>query len=142
MGIFTPSLMGTEIFPLSPKQEKLYHAVATDGPINHYDGDTDESFVDDIKTYMAQILVSQRPNNQRKTNFLVRWDNDFDEDWAQKFPYASHRIFERNPRRIQLTSEEQSAATFSLSPNLYVERQVNYFLSLFSLSWLIIIIIS
>ena len=124
MGIFTPSLMGTEIFPLSPKQEKLYHAVATDGPINHFDGDNDESFIDDIKTYMSQVLVSRRPNNQKKPDFLVRWNNDFNEDWAQKFPHASHRIFERSSRRIELTAEEQSAATFSISPNLYGDRQV------------------
>ena len=125
MGIFTPSLIGTEIFPLSPKQEKMYHAVATDAPINHFDGDSDETFLDDIKTHMSAVLVSNRPNNQSKPDFLVRWNNDFNEDWAQKFPHASHRIFERNPRRIQLTADEQSAESFSLSPNLYVEKQVS-----------------
>ena len=118
--------MGTEIFPLSPKQEKLYHAVATDGPIDHFDGDMDESFSDDIKTFMSQVLVSQRPNNQKKSEFLVRWNNDYNEDWAQKFPHATHRIFERSSRRIHLTADEQAAASFSVSPNLYDTKQVSW----------------
>ena len=124
MGIFTPNLIGTEIFPLSPKQEKLYYAVAVNGPINHFDGDVDESFVDDIKRFMDPVLVSLRPNNQTKPEFLVRWENDFDDDWCQKFPYATHRIFERNNIRIALTATESAAASFSLSPNLYVGDQV------------------
>ena len=125
MGIFTPNLIGTSIFPLSPKQEKLYHAVATDGPINHFDGDSDETFIDDIKRFMAPVLASNRPKNQAKSNFLVRWNNDFDQDWTQKFPLASYRIFERASNRIELSAAEQSAASFPLSPNLYVDKQVS-----------------
>ena len=124
MGIFTPNLIGTSIFPLSPKQEKLFHAVATDAPVNHFDGDIDENFIDDIKRFMAPVLASHRPNNQSKSNFLVRWNNDFDQDWQQKFPLASHRIFERASNRIELSAAEQSAAAFPLSPNLYVDKQV------------------
>ena len=125
MGIFTPNLIGTSIFPLSPKQEKLYHAVATNGPVNHFDGDIDENYMDDIKRFMAPVLASHRPNNQEKPNFLARWNNDFNQDWQQKFPLASHRIFERASNRIELSTAEQSAAAFSLSPNLYVDKHVS-----------------
>lgn len=125
MGIFTPNLIGTKIFPLPPKQEKMYYAVATDGHINHFDGDMDQPFVDDIKIHMAPILASMKPKNQHKKDFLTRWNNDFNADWNQKFPYASHRIFERSSRRIELTTEEQSAVSFSLSPNLYVDKHVS-----------------
>ena len=125
MGIFTPNLIGTEVFPLAPKQEKLYYSVAQNGPINHFDGDVDESFVDDIKNFMQPVLASIKPNNQKKHNFLARWDNEFQEDWEQKFPYASHRITERSSNRIWLSATECSAASFSLSPNLYVDNQVS-----------------
>ena len=44
-------LHGTEIFPLSPKQEKLYYKVATNSTIDHYDGELDQTFLDDIKRF-------------------------------------------------------------------------------------------
>ena len=126
MGIFTPNLIGSEVFPLAPKQEKLYYYVATDGPVNHFDGDVDESFMDDIKRFMKPVLASLKPKNQRKENFLARWENEFEEDWMQKFPYASHRIRERNSQRHWLSMTECSAQSFSFSPNLYEDDQVRY----------------
>ena len=102
-----------------------------------FDGDVDEAFMDDIKRFMNPILASRKPKNQQKANFLARWDNEtglqtgsagFETDWLQKFPYASHRINERSSNRIWLSETELSAVSFSTSPNLYADDQVNVFL--------------
>ena len=84
-------LHGTMIFPLSPKQEKLYFKVATNSPIDHYDGDQDQSFMDNIKLFMTPILESIFPSNQTSETFLCRRRNIFKEDWESKFPLASNR---------------------------------------------------
>ena len=89
-------LHGTIIFPLSPKQEKLYFKVANNSSIDHYDGDQDQSFMDNIKLYMEPILESFFPSNQTSPTFLCRRRNVYKEDWEVKFPFASNRIEEQN----------------------------------------------
>ena len=93
-GNFIKPLHGTKIFPLSPKQEKLYFKVATDSPIDHYDGETDQTFMDDIKKFMKPILESFLPNDQLHPRFLFRRRNKFLANWRAKFPLASNRIME------------------------------------------------
>ena len=89
-------LHGSIIFPLSPKQEKLYFKVATNAPIDHYDGDLDPIFVDDIKKFMEPVLESFFPSVQNAQRFLCRRKNYYAQDWKAKFPLASNRIDEFN----------------------------------------------
>ena len=56
-GQFAPSLHGTTIFPLPPRQELMYYQVATDGNIDHFDGEPDSTFIDDIKTFMGPVWM-------------------------------------------------------------------------------------
>ena len=95
-GNFIKPLHGTKIFPLSPKQEKLYFKVAVETPIDHYDGEQDQAFMDDIKQFMQPILESFLPNDQLQPRFLFRRKNKFLANWRVKFPLASNRIMEYN----------------------------------------------
>ena len=65
-------LHGTEIFPLSPKQEKFYFKVASNSSIDHYDGELDQTFLDDIKRFMNPIMESLSPEDQKDHTFLNR----------------------------------------------------------------------
>ena len=118
-GILCGPLVGTEIFPLPPRMEKLHYAVAKDLPLDHYDGEPQSQYLDDIKTYMDPILKSQFTSN--RTNFLFRQNNDsFEVDWQRKFPYASHRFGEHNAVRKHIRPEERfnkSSDEFSLFQN-------------------------
>ena len=70
--------------------------MATNSSIDHYDGDLDQTFIDDIKKFMAPVLESFFPSFQTASRFLCRKRNNFEEDWAVKFPLASNRINEKN----------------------------------------------
>ena len=45
-------LAGTEIFPLSPKQEKLHFMQAAVAPMDHLDGEPNNQYFDSILTHM------------------------------------------------------------------------------------------
>lgn len=95
MGMFTPMLIGTEVFPITPKQEKAEFEIATGAPINHFDGDIVEDYIDDIKVHWRQILESMDPICQNDSRFLCRYNNPkFIDQWKVKFPFAKHRILE------------------------------------------------
>ena len=123
-GFITPMLIGTQVFPLAPKQEKLFFTVATDGPMDHYDGEPDHTYLDDIRRYMDPVLAALQPNRQSRPEFLNRAQNDFHADWLAKFPFASHRLFAYCGMRRQMTEAEMSA--FQFTENLYSERVVSY----------------
>ena len=46
-------LSGTEIFPFSPKQEKLHFARSTTAPLDHLDGEPNDNYFDGILTHMS-----------------------------------------------------------------------------------------
>ena len=123
-GILCSPLAGTEIFPISPKMEKLHFAVAADMPVDHFDGEPQQQYLDDIKEYMQPIFASYQLSNRAK--YLHRYKNpNFNEEWATKFPYASHRFKEGNAIRGKVGAEEVFRVTLESNPNLMDEYQEN-----------------
>ena len=97
-GLICPPLAGTEIFPMAPRMEKIHFAVAADMPLDHFDGEPQQHYFDDIKSYMKPIFKSYQLSNRDR--YLHRFKNaNFDEEWRTKFPFASHRFFEGNAVR-------------------------------------------
>ena len=116
-GLLCPPLAGTEIFPLSPKMEKIHFAVAADMPLDHFDGEPQQQFLDDIKEYMQPIFESYQLSS--KDRYLHRFKNpDFNEEWAKKFPYASHRFQEGNAIRTKVGADEVFKGNFESNSNL------------------------
>ena len=121
-GNIVPTLFGTSIFPLAPKQEKMYYNVATETSIDHFDGELDQSFLDDIRTFMQPVLDSMAPECQKSDFFLTRRDNkSFVSQWATKFPYASNRILEFNAHHKEPPSIERNAGSH-YTPERYDQR--------------------
>ena len=57
-------LAGTDVFPFSPKQEKLHFMHSTMAPMDHLDGEPDNAYLDSILTHMQIKLESwNMPNN-------------------------------------------------------------------------------
>ena len=51
-------LAGTEVFPFSPKQEKLHFMHSTMAPMDHLDGQPDNAYLDSVLTHMQIKLES------------------------------------------------------------------------------------
>ena len=83
-------MYGTRLFPLCAKQERVHFDVATRGVVEHYDGEPNQSYEEDIKKYM-QRMFSGWDFNSREANFLQDWSNTRAEDFSKKFPFALHR---------------------------------------------------
>ena len=116
-GLICPPLAGTEIFPISPRMEKIHFAVAADLPMDHFDGEPQQQYIDDIKSYMAPIFASYQVSNKDK--YLHRFKNpNFNEEWAKKFPYSSHRFQEGNAIRRKVGPDEVFKVNFDTNPNL------------------------
>ena len=116
-GLLCPPLAGTEIFPISPNMEKLHFAVAADMPMDHFDGEPQQQYLDDIKQYMEPIFESYQLSNKDK--YLNRFKNpNFNQEWASKFPYASHRFQEGNAIRRKVGPDEVFKVNFDTNPNL------------------------
>ena len=116
-GTLCPPLNGTEIFPISPRMEKLHFAVAADLPMDHFDGEPQQQYLDDIKGYMAPIFASYQVSNKDK--YLHRFQNpNFENEWAEKFPYASHRFKEGNAIRKKVGAAEVFKVNLNTNPNL------------------------
>ena len=123
-GLICAPLAGTEIFPISPKMEKLHFAVAADMPLDHFDGEPQQQYLDDIKQYMDPIFQSYQVSNRDK--FLHRYKNpNFNEEWAQKFPYSSHRFQEGNAIRGKIGEKEVFKVTLETNPDLLENYQEN-----------------
>ena len=121
-GNVCPVLHGTVIFPLPPKQEKVYFNVANDGAIDHYDGDPNPAFMDDIKQHMHYVMASLQPERQTLATFLARTNNfDFNREWREKFPFSSHRLHEHNAMHTEGLEIERNAATLH-DPSLYLDE--------------------
>ena len=116
-GLLCPPLAGTEIFPVSPRMEKLHFAVAAEMPMDHFDGEPQQQYLDDIKEYMAPIFESYQLSN--KDRYLHRFKNpNFNDEWSKKFPYASHRFQEGNSIRSKVGAEEVFKVNLETNPNL------------------------
>lgn len=123
-GLLCSPLMGTEIFPLSPKMEKLHFAVAADMPLDHYDGEPQQQFLDDIKEYMKPVFDAYHQSNRDR--YLHRFKNqEFDNEWKLKFPYASHRFHEGNAIRGQVGTEEVFKVNLESHPGLFDNYKEN-----------------
>lgn len=123
-GLLCPPLAGTEIFPISPRMEKLHFAVAADMPMDHFDGEPQQQYLDDIKEYMAPIFESYQVSNKDK--YLHRFKNpNFNQEWASKFPYSSHRFHEGNAIRRKVGANEVFKVNFDNNPNLLDDYKEN-----------------
>ena len=131
-GNLVPCLHGKSIFPLPPKQEKLYFNVATDSVLDHFDGELDPSYQDDIKKHMKLVMDSMRPERQRLGTFLTRAENKFfNQEWRVKFPFASHRLSEYNSAHSEVIDIEKSVGGY-YSPEMYPNATRNMPLALMS----------
>ena len=120
-GNIVPVLHGTVVFPLPPKEEKLYFNVANDGAIDHYDGEANHSFIDDIKAYMDLVMASLQPERQNLVTFLSRTNNMyFNSEWRRKFPFSSHRLHEHSAMHDPSHQLERTAAS-SYDPVMYLD---------------------
>ena len=116
-GLLCAPLAGTEIFPMAPRMEKVHFAVAADMPLDHFDGEPQQHYFDDIKAYMKPIFKSYQLSNRER--YLHRFKNsNFDEEWRMKFPFASHRFFEGNAVRGDIGKEEKFTTSLEANPNL------------------------
>ena len=117
-GILCAPLAGTEIFPMAPRMEKLHFAVAADMPLDHFDGEPQQQYLDDIKSYMTKIFKSYQVSNRDR--YLHRFKNaNFDDEWKLKFPFASHRFFEGNAVRGVIGENEKFKTSLEANPNLF-----------------------
>ena len=123
-GIFCPPLAGTEIFPMAPRMEKLHFAVAAEMPLDHYDGEPQQQFLDDIKEYMKPVFQSYQLSN--KDRYLQRFKNkDFNDEWNTKFPFSSHRFHEGNAIRTTVGANEVFKVNLINSPDLFSDYKEN-----------------
>ena len=89
MGIFSSPLYGTNIFPLPPKQEKLHFNLMMNEPTDHYDGNPNSQYEDEIRRIMQpQMLAFEKTsvafNNQKLLSINL-------DDWQVKFPFSMVR---------------------------------------------------
>ena len=120
-GNLVQCLHGSSVFPLPPKQEKLYFNVATDACLDHFDGDLDSTYQDDIKRHMKLVMDSMRPERQKLKTFLTRAENKFfNQEWKIKFPFSSHRLQEFNSMHSEAIDIEKSVGGH-YSPEMYPE---------------------
>ena len=119
LGNLVPSLHGSSVFPLAPKQEKLYFNIATDAVVDHFDGDLDSTYMDDIKCYMKRVMDSMHPERQSLRTFLTRAENKFfNREWSIKFPFSSHRLAEYNSAHSDAIEIERNVGGY-YSPEMY-----------------------
>ena len=93
-GLLCPPLWGTRLFPLAAKQEKLHFIAAADGKLEHFDGQPDQAYLEDIQKVMTKTFRSwdTKPNfdfcpDIKSANMAYFWRN--------KFPFAIQK-FEDN----------------------------------------------
>ena len=123
-GLICPPLAGTEIFPISPGMEKVHFAVAADMPLDHFDGEPQQQYFDDIKSYMSPIFESYQLSS--KDRYLHRFKNmHFNEEWAKKFPYSSHRFQEGNAIRTKVGADEVFKGNLETNSELLVGYREN-----------------
>ena len=116
-GLLCAPLAGTEILPMAPRMEKVHFAVAADMPLDHFDGEPQQQYFDDIKNYMKPVFKSYQLSNRER--YLHRFKNsNFDAEWRTKFPFASHRFFEGNAVRGDIGADEKFKTSLESNPNL------------------------
>ena len=117
-GLLCAPLAGTEIFPVAPRMEKIHFAVTADMPLDHFDGEPQQQYFDDIKGYMKDVFKSYHISNRDR--YLHRFKNaNFDDEWRLKFPFASHRFFEGNAVRGEIGQEEKFRTSLEANPDLF-----------------------
>ena len=120
MGIFSSPLFGTNIFPLPPKQEKYHFNLMMNEPTDHYDGNPNSKYEDEIRRFMRpQLLAFEKTsvsfNNQRQlTTNLELWD--------LKFPLALVRWGEKAAAFDEESAGGQWFETVEKNPNLLGQR--------------------
>lgn len=117
-GILCAPLAGTEIFPMAPRMEKIHFAVAADMPLDHFDGEPQQQYFDDIKDHMKTVFKSYQLSSRDR--YLHRFKNSFfDDEWRSKFPFASHRFFEGNAVRGEIGKDEKFTTSLEANPTLF-----------------------
>ena len=99
MGIFCGPLFGTEIFPLPPKQEKYHFNLMMNKPTDHYDGNPNSAYEDQVRRYMQKPSRAFERTNLRFNTQQALVANE--RNWNAKFPFASQRFGEQ----VQAASE-------------------------------------
>ena len=65
--------------------------MANGNPVEHYDGEPNQSYEEDIRRYM-QRMYSGWDHKSNEENFLQDWSITRAEDFSRKFPFAMHRF--------------------------------------------------
>ena len=79
------------MFPVMANQEKLHFVVATDGQLDRFDGDADESYLRDVKNHTEKIL-SAWDVKAPAYDFLQSESRNLEKDFEAKFPFAGQRF--------------------------------------------------
>ena len=88
-GILVAPLFGTEIFPLPPKQEKFHFNLVMNEPTDHYDGNPNSKYEDEVRTWMKKQIFAF---GKTSISFnAMRMLDENQELWAQKFPLSTVR---------------------------------------------------
>ena len=119
-GIFSAPLFGTDIFPLPPRQEKYHFNLMMNEPTDHYDGNPNSKYEDEIRRFMKdQVSAFEKTsisfNAQR---FLDRQM----EIWWKKFPLASIRWGETVAAYEALPPLRERFYSVEVNPNLLTDR--------------------
>ena len=90
MGIFCGPLFGTDIFPLPPRQEKYHFNLVMDKPTDHYDGNPNSAYEDQVRRYMQKPSRAFERTNLRFNSQQSLTANE--RNWNLKFPFSSQRF--------------------------------------------------
>ena len=101
-----PPLWGTRMFPLMANQEKLHFVVATDGQLDRFDGDADESYLQDVKVHTNKILAAWDVTAP-SYDFLQFDSVNLIKDFKKKFPFAGQRYGQKCWARKKALPEDQ-----------------------------------
>ena len=123
-GIFSAPLFGTEIFPLPPKQEKYHFNLVMNEPTDHYDGNPNSKYEDEIRRFMKdQIFAFEQTSTSFNAQRLLDEQMDL---WWRKFPLASIRWGQTVAAYEELPPIREKFYSVEANPNLLTNRMDHY----------------
>ena len=120
MGMFVAPLFGTPIFPLPPKQERYHFKLMMNEPTDHFDGNPNSKYEDEIRRLMKpQILAFGKTSVAINNQWLLSRCVDL---WYQKFPLAGIRWGEKSAAYDEQALGATHFETVEQNPNLLGNR--------------------
>ena len=66
--------------------------MATNGKTDHFDGEPDQQYFEDIQKYMQRMFSGWDCDVDQSESFLQRWSPTISEDYRKKFPFSTERF--------------------------------------------------